>query len=58
MLPHVISRVPIMTLGDTGSLSSRMTVVRMAVARSEFMSFTPTLAKMAVSEAKKADSSA
>ena len=35
-----------------------MTWLRMAVARSEFMSITPTLAKMAVSEAKKADSSA
>ena len=36
----------------------RMIVVRIAVARSELMSFTPILAKIAVSAAKNADSSA
>ena len=33
----------------------RMTTVRMAVARSESMSFTPTLAKIAVNAANTAD---
>ena len=40
-IPHVIKRI---------------TVVRMAVARLELMSLTPTLAKMAVRAAKKAES--
>ena len=37
---------------------TRMTVVRIAVAQSEFISFTPILVKMAVMAAKRADSRA
>ena len=39
-------------------VSMRMIVVRMAVARSEFISLTPTFTKMAVNAAKKAESNA
>ena len=39
-------------------VKTRMTVVRMAVARLELMSATPTLARIAVSAAKRAESSA
>lgn len=35
--------------------SKNITLVRMAVAKSESISFTPTFAKMAVSDAKNAD---
>ncbi len=39
-------------------VSARIIVVRMAVARSEFMSFTPIFVKIAVNAAKRAESNA
>lgn len=49
---------PLMVKKAIHHVISNITVVRIAVARSELMSFTPTLAKIAVREAKNADNNA